>query len=123
MTREEPVKLELEILAEYTSNDDLDKMATNLYQDIHGSNVESVERLKSGDAPAGSKAGEVVSLGALAVEVLPTVLPSLFGLVQDWIYRGRGRTVKFKCKEIEFEGSLEDLHILLAALEKGKKKK
>jgi len=123
MNTEKPVNLELEILAEYTSDDDLDKMTGNLYQDIHGSNFGSVERMRSGDAPTGSKAGEVMAIGTLAVEVLPAMLPGLFGLVKDWVNRGQGRTVKFKCKGIEFEGSVDDLHTLLAALEKGRKKK
>jgi hypothetical protein len=37
--------------------------------------------------------------------------------------RGQGRTVKFKGKGIEFEGSPEELQKVFAKLEKGKKKK
>jgi hypothetical protein len=37
--------------------------------------------------------------------------------------RGQGRTVKFKGKGIDFEGSPEELKKLLATLDMGKKKK
>jgi hypothetical protein len=50
-------------------------------------------------------------------------LPSIIGLVQAWTSRGQGRTVKFKARGIEFEGSPEDFQQLMEALEKGKKKK
>jgi hypothetical protein len=59
----------------------------------------------------------------LAIEVLPAVLPSVIALVQAWVMRGQGRTVKFKGKGIEFEGSPEELKKLLASLDMGKKKK
>ena len=58
-----------------------------------------------------------------ATEVLPTVLPGVITMIQGWISRGQGRTVKFKGKGIEFEGSPEELHKLLASLEKRPKKK
>jgi len=52
-----------------------------------------------------------------------TVFPAVVALAQAWSTpRGQGRTVKFKGKGIEFEGSLEELQRLLATLEKGKKK-
>jgi len=44
-------------------------------------------------------------------------------LVQDWLTRGQGRTVKFKGMGIEFEGSPEELQKFLATYTKGKKKK
>ena len=123
MTTEDPVELELEILAEYTTDDDIYNMAVNLYKEIKNSNVESVDRVRSGMAPAGSKSGDVVTISTLAVQVLPAVLPSLFGIVQAWVTNGKGRTVKFKGKGIEFEGSPEELQKLLVKLERGKKKK
>ena len=123
MTTDEPIKLELEILAENASDGDLDQMTTNLYQAIHDSNVEAVERLRTGDTPKGSKSGEAVVIGSLAVEVLPKVLPDLFGLIKNWSSRGQNRTVKFKGRGIEFEGTPDDLEKLLKIIDKGKKKK
>jgi hypothetical protein len=74
---------------------------------------------KGGAAPAGTK-GDPFSIGSIALELLPSVLPSVLGLVQAWVSRGHGRTVKFKGMGIEFEGSSEDLHKLLETLSKGK---
>jgi len=48
---------------------------------------------------------------------------NLVALVQARSARGQGRTVKFKGKGFEFEGSPEELQKVLAALEKGKRKK
>ncbi len=123
MTTEDSIKLELEILAEYTTDEDIERMTTNLWKELNESHVESVERVKSDIAPAGTKAGDVVTIGMLALEVLPAVAPGIIALVQAWVMRGQGRTVKFKGKGIEFEGSPEELQKLLASLEKGKKKK
>jgi hypothetical protein len=59
-------------------------------------------------------------LGAVAVAVLPSVLPKVVEFCQAWALRGQGRTVKFKGKvggqEIEFEGKAEDLKTILAQL-------
>ena len=119
MTTEEPIELELEIMEQDATEGDLNMTARRLRQEIDQNvNVESVTLLKTGPAPIGSKAGEAEAVSTLAVQVLPTVISSLFGLVQDWVSRGRGRTVKFKGMGIDFEGSPEDLHILLDKLEK-----
>ena len=122
MRTEDPIELELEIQAEYTTNDDIDQMAVNLLSELQDNSHEAT-RVESGTAPDGSKAGEVVTIGTLAVEVLPAVLPSLFGLVQAWAARGQGRTVKFRGRGIDFEGAPEDLDKLLEKLEKRKRKK
>ena len=82
----------------------------------------SANLVSIGPAPEGSK-GDPVTIGMLALDVLPTALPSVIALVQAWVMRGQGRTVKFKGKGIEFEGSPDELQKLLAKLEKGKKKK
>jgi hypothetical protein len=122
MATEELIELEIEVLAKDTTEEDLDKMTRNLLQELREMNVESVSLVSIGAAPVGSK-GDPITIGTLALEVLPTFLPSVIGLVQAWIMRGQGRTVKFKGKGIEFEGSPEELYKLLASLEKGKKKK
>lgn len=123
MSTEEPIQFELEIAAEDTTPEDLDRMTRNLLKELRETDVESARLMSVGSAPKGSKAGESVTIGMLAIEVLPAVLPSVVTLVQGWIARGQGRTVKFKGKGIEFEGSPEELYKLLASLEKGKKKK
>jgi hypothetical protein len=122
MTTEDPIEFEIEILAEDTTQEDLDKLTRNLLKELRETDVESANLVSIGTAPKGSK-GDLLTIGTLAIEVLPAVIPSVIGLVQSWITRGQGRTVKFKGKGIEFEGTAEELQKLLTSLEKRKKKK
>ncbi|MEO8356022.1 MAG: hypothetical protein ABI621_08910 [Chloroflexota bacterium] len=123
MTTEEPIEFEIEVSAQDMTTEDLDQITRNLLKELRETDVESARLLSVGAAPAGSKAGESVTIGMLVIEVLPAVLPGVLGLVQGWITRGQGRTVKFKGKGIEFEGPPEELQKLLASLKKGKRKK
>ena len=101
--------------------EELDRLTRQLLGEIRELEVESAELVTAGAAPEGTRSAEVVTMGALAVAVLPTVLPKLIELVQAWIMRGQGRTVKFKGRlgigEIEIEGATPaELKALLAAL-------
>lgn len=102
------------------SPEEVDEAARQVLADVRQLEVESAELLTAGRAPEGTKATEVVTLGAIAVAVLPAVLPKVVDLLQAWALRGQNRTVKFKGKvagqEIEFEGSAADLKTLLASL-------
>jgi hypothetical protein len=121
MTTEDVLEFEIKILAENTSEDDLDAMTRNLLGELREIHVESASLVSVGTAPEGSK-GDPITIGTLALEVLPVAVPSVIALVQAWVMRGQGRTVKFKGKGIDFEGPPEELQKLLEALEKGKKK-
>ena len=122
MTIDDPIKLEIEVLAKDTTEEELDKMTRNLLSELRGTDVTSANLVSIGTSPEGSK-GDAVTIGMLALDVLPTAIPGVIALVQAWVMRGQGRTVKFKGKGIEFEGSPEELGKLLEKLEKGKKKK
>lgn len=121
MTTEDPIEFEIEILVNDTTQEDLDKLTRNLLKELRETDVESANLVSIGAAPEGSK-GDPVTIGTLALEVLPVAIPSVIALVQAWVMRGQGRTVKFKGMGIEFEGSPEELKKLLAKFEKGKKK-
>jgi hypothetical protein len=112
-------QLKLNISAGDATEEDIDWMTRQLLSELRELDVESAELTKGGAAPAGAK-GDPISIGSIALELLPSVLPSVLGLVQAWMSRGQGRTVKFKGMGIEFEGSAEDLHKLLETLSKGK---
>lgn len=64
---------------------------------------------------------------AIALVVLPTMLPKILEFLQAWSLQSKGRTIKFKGKmsgqNIEFEGSFAEMEKLIAMLEKGQKKK
>ena len=101
--------------------EELDRLTRRLRDEIRELEVESVELAEGGTAPPGAKSAEAVTLGALAVVVLPTVLPKLVEFLQAWAMRGQARTLKFKGKisgeQIEIEGAtLEELKALLAGL-------
>jgi len=115
------IKLNLEVSASDAPEEEIDWMTRQLLSELRQLDVESAELAKGGPPPAGTK-GDPISIGSIALELLPSVLPSVFGLVQAWVTRGQGRMIKFKGEGIEFEGSLEDLQKLLDALDKGQKK-
>ena len=114
-------QLNIEISASDATEEDIDRMTRQLLAELREMDVESAELAKGGPAPAGSK-GDPIAIGTIALELLPTILPSVIGLVQAWAARGQGRTVKFKGRGFEFEGSPEEFAKLLATLEKGQKK-
>ncbi len=76
--------------------DELDRATRQLRDEIQELGVESAELAKTANAPAGTKSVEAVTLGALAISVLPTVLPKLIEFLQAWSMRREGRTVKIK---------------------------
>jgi len=105
---------------EDATDEELDRLARQLRDELQELSVESAELAESGPAPKGSKSAEAVTAGAIAVAVLPTFLPKLVDFVQAWALRGQNRMVKFKGKvagqDVEFEGSAEDLKALLKTL-------
>jgi hypothetical protein len=121
MTESDQVEFNIEVSAQDTSVEDIDWMTRQLLAELRELDIESVELTKGGIVPAGSK-GDPITIGSIAIQVLPAVLPSIIGLVESWTSRGQGRTVKFKAKGIEFEGSPEEFQKLIEMLEKGKKK-
>ena len=120
---EENTKAEfnIEVSAADATDEELDRMTRQLLSELRELNVESAELAKGESAPTGTKSVDPIIMGNIAVAVLPSFLPKLVDFVQAWTSRGQGRTVKFKGKGIEFEGSPEELHKLLASLNKGKK--
>jgi hypothetical protein len=122
MNENDKVELTLEVVAADATDEELDRVTRQLLSELRELNVESAELTKGESAPSGSK-GEPVTIGNIALEVLPVAIPSVVAFVQAWVMRGQGRTVKFKGKGIEFEGSPEELQKLLAKLEKGIKRK
>lgn len=122
MKMEDPIELNVQVSAEHATEEDIDSMTRQLLSELRDLNVESAHLEKGGPAPAGSK-GDPYTIGSIAVEVLPAAIPGLIKFIQAWMARGQGRTVKFKGRGIEFEGSPEDFERLLATLDLGRKRK
>ena len=122
MNETHKAEFHIEVSATDATNEELDRITRQLLSELRELDVESAELTKGDPAPDGSK-GDPITIGSIAFVTLPAILPKVIDLVQAWVMRGQGRTVKFKGKGIEFEGSPEELQKLLAKLEKGKKKK
>ncbi|MBI3913203.1 MAG: hypothetical protein HY327_03235 [Chloroflexi bacterium] len=76
--------------------DELDRATRQLRGEIQELGVESAELAKTANALAGTKSVEAVTLGALAISVLPTVVPKLIEFLQAWSMRGESRSIKIK---------------------------
>lgn len=122
MTNQDAIELILNIHSEGATDEELDKLTRNLLSELRNTDTESAQLVAEGKAPDGTK-GDPVTIGSILLEVLPTAIPSIIALVQAWALRKDGRTVKFKGRGFEFEGSPEELSKLLEKMEGGKKKK
>jgi hypothetical protein len=109
----------MELSASDATAEDIDQMTRQLPFELRKLDVESSELTKGGVTTAGTKSNPI-SLGSIALELLPSDLPSVIGLMQAWICRRQRRTGKFKRMGIEFEGSPESLHKFLETLSKEK---
>ncbi|MGD9091537.1 MAG: hypothetical protein PVF74_01720 [Anaerolineales bacterium] len=110
----------IQVGIEEGDTEEVDQATRQLLGELRDQDVESVELVTEGEVPEGTKSAEAVTIGSIAVVVLPAVLPKLVEFLQAWTMRGQDRTIKFKGKiegqEIEFEGNPEDLKSLLATL-------
>lgn len=113
---QDALEFELEVIDSEATEEELDRMTRNLLAELQATDVESAELVSVGVAPEGSK-GDPITIGTLAMTVMPAVLPVVIDLVRAWAGRREGRTVKFKGRGIEFEGSPEELRKLLDMLE------
>jgi hypothetical protein len=93
----EAVSVLLDIDAgEESDSEELDRLTRQLRDEIKEIDVESVEIVRGGAAPAGAKAVELTTMGSLAVAVLPAVIPPLIQLVTAWVQRGDNRKIRIK---------------------------
>ncbi len=126
MSTEGITTLDIEVSADDSSVEDIDRITRQLLSELRDLDVESAELARAGAAPGGTKAVEALTVGTIAMTVLPAVLPKVVEFVQAWATRGSGRTIKFKGKigkdEIEFEGPPEELKKLLGQLQ-GRRRK
>jgi hypothetical protein len=113
------MSLTVEIGLEDSDDEELNSLTAQLLDELSELPVESVDQVKGGMAPEGAK-GDPLTIGSLALVVLPAFLPKIVDFCQAWALRGQGRTVKFKGKvggqDIEFEGRAEDLQRILSML-------
>ena len=56
--------------------------------------IKRADPVRGASAPSGAKAGEVITLGALAISLAPTALTTVLDLLRDWVRRDRRREVE-----------------------------
>jgi hypothetical protein len=92
-------------------SEEIDRRARRLLQELRDLEaVDSAELARDVQGvPEGAKVAEAVTLGAIAVSVLPTAVGKLLEFLQTWAARGQGQLVKLKAlqgdKTIEVEFS------------------
>lgn len=107
MTSEQAIQLILQI--EPTpglSANNLVQMTESLQTELQTLRPEALGPIKE-KAPEGSMAGDILTLGALAIAVLPTMIPALLQYLREWQLRNQNQTIKIRLKrgdeEIEVE--------------------
>ena len=103
--------------------EELDRTTRRLRTELKDLSVESVSLSTAGRLPAGAKAADPVTLGAITISLAPVVIPPLIEFLKSWMARKEGRTVVIRKRvgdtstEIEIKSALSDSAI--AALVKG----
>ena len=121
----QPITLQLEAGAD-AGAEELDQLTRQLRDELAElPEVQSADLLRAGAAPRGSKGIDPISLGALAVSILPTAVPKLVEVLGGWLMRGENRKIKIKTQmgdrsvELEYSPSAmsqADLKQLVEAL-------
>lgn len=92
-----PLNLSLALKLDSSADaSELDRLNRSLRAEIEDLGVESVSLVSAGPAPHGAKAVDATVVGALAIAVLPVVIPKLIEFLQSWTMRSAGRTLKIK---------------------------
>jgi hypothetical protein len=81
--------------------DELARQLVRECEDVDG--VMEAKLASGGEAPEGARAGELVSIGQIIIEVLPDVLVALIGAIQAWMLRDARRTTRIKVGDTELE--------------------
>jgi hypothetical protein len=105
--------------------DELDQLTRQLRDEIWEIDVESVDVVRDGLVPEGTKATEALTLGTLTVTILPAIIPVLIEFLRTWSMRDQNRTVKISTRagdrslDVEYDPkamSPDDLKTLVETL-------
>ncbi|GAA3562341.1 hypothetical protein [Kribbella ginsengisoli] len=92
----------------------LEELALLLRQELLTLDVRSVEQVREGDAPAGTRGGLAAVAGLLSVSVVPGLqaVGAVVAVVRDWLRRsGGGHTIKLSMDgdTIELTGATDEV--------------
>ncbi|GIF52127.1 hypothetical protein DFJ67_6335 [Asanoa ferruginea] len=80
------LRIRLDVTAD-VDDDVLARMTGDLRDELLDLDVDSVERPSGGPAPDGTKAGEVLTAGALLLAVAPSVVEGVLAVLTSWLSR------------------------------------
>jgi hypothetical protein len=109
VNRTEPYHLKVQLEGDPAATpEELDSATRQLRSELLDLQVESVDLIASQDVPAGAKGAEAITLGTMAITVLPIFIPKIIEFLQSWVARHDGKTIKVKSQagdrsiELEF---------------------
>lgn len=78
--------------------EEIDDLTAELRERLLELDVETVEPRRGGEAPAGTRAGDVLTIGGLIVTLVtsPELLKGTIGTVQSWLSARSGKTVELE---------------------------
>src|SRR5215469_9003876 len=83
----------------------LEQLTHRLRRELTELDVQKVDVVRSGEAPEGARAGEMIPVwGKLLIDLLPHVVPAVINTVKSWLKGERGRSAT-----LEIEGDI--LHV------------
>jgi hypothetical protein len=83
--------------------EELDAATRDLLGELRALDVDSAERASGGPAPEGARAVEVALLGSLVVKLGQAAVGPVARVLQDWLARRSGRTIKLTLGEDSIE--------------------
>jgi hypothetical protein len=105
----EPYHLRLQLEGDPAiTAEELDSATRQLRSELLDMQVESADLVATQDVPAGAKSAEAITLGTMAITVLPIFIPKIIEFLQSWVARNDGKTIKVKSQagdrsiELEF---------------------
>ncbi len=112
------------IAAAGVDDEEIDRMTRQLRSELEEAGIGSAT-FAPGVAPAGAKVIDPITIGALLLNVVPAAIPAVTNLLQSWMGRDAGRTVKVSVKvgdrsvDVEYsphQMSGADVNALVASL-------
>jgi len=98
------LRIRLDVSAD-VDDDVLARMTGDLRDELLDLDVDSVDRPSDGPAPDGTKAGEVLTAGALLLAVAPSVVEGVMAVLASWLSR-QPADVKIEIDGQKFAGTV-----------------
>ncbi len=96
MREDAATQLIVQIDGDSISERRLQELAVRLRRELTALRPVSVDLQRAPGAPAGAMAVEAFTIGALAIAVLPAMLPALIEYLREWSLRNANRTITIK---------------------------